>query len=181
MKQRSWRVLVALQNAANRSKWISSTECALFVHTEARHWTSHIEAPMCASRPLYLASECKRMLRDSEFTLTKPTACIDFSVIGFQPVLSSCDVVQLANAQQSINKPCGIPNIGNTCFANALLQCCRQLLSRIPSHLLPKSQQCLLASAMQGDLFDKEDVKRWPCWTLLPIGPQRDASEVLEM
>ena len=38
MKKRSWRVLVALQNAANRAKWVSFTEGALFVHTEALHW-----------------------------------------------------------------------------------------------------------------------------------------------
>ena len=41
LKGRSWRVLVTLQHAANRAKMISSTECALFVHTEQQHWTSH--------------------------------------------------------------------------------------------------------------------------------------------
>ena len=39
--KRSYRVLSALQLAANRTKVISSTECALFVHSEQQHWTSH--------------------------------------------------------------------------------------------------------------------------------------------
>ena len=53
LKKRSWRVLVALQNAANRAKWISSTESAIFVHTEALHWQSHNEIPMfCADTQL---------------------------------------------------------------------------------------------------------------------------------
>ena len=41
-KARSRRVLLRLQHSANRSKWISSTECALYVHTEQQHWTSHV-------------------------------------------------------------------------------------------------------------------------------------------
>ena len=45
VKARSRRVLLRLQHSANRSKWISSTECALFVHTEQQHWTSHSEVP----------------------------------------------------------------------------------------------------------------------------------------
>ena len=206
LQKRSWRVLVALQNAANRSKWISSTESALLVHTEALHWSSHNEVPMFVSRPIYMASECKRMLSDSKHTLTKPTTSFDFSVIGFQHIKATRAVLQVAHAQQAISKPCGlqressvrdvlqlanaplsidtprgIPNLGNTCFINAILQCCRQLLSRIPSHLLPHSQQCPLAAALQADFFDREAVRRWPCWMMLPIGPQRDACEVLEM
>ena len=58
LKRRSWRVLVTLQHAANRAKMISSTECALFVHTEQSHRTSHNEVPVFASRPIYIASEC---------------------------------------------------------------------------------------------------------------------------
>ena len=64
---------------------------------------------------------------------------------------------------------------------NALLQCCRQLLLRVPSHLLPESQECPLARALQAQPFSESDVKQWPCWTFLPTGPQRDACEVLEM
>ena len=64
---------------------------------------------------------------------------------------------------------------------NALLQSFRQLVLRIPSHLLPNSLQCPLARALQSEHFNEEQVKQWPCWTVLPIGPQRDASEVLEM
>ena len=58
LKRRSWRVLVTLQHAANRAKMISSTECALFLHTEQQHWTSHFEVPLFISRPIYMASEC---------------------------------------------------------------------------------------------------------------------------
>ena len=75
----------------------------------------------------------------------------------------------------------GIPNVGNTCFMNALLQCCRQLLLRVPSHLLPESQECPLARALQAQPFSESDVEQWPCWTFLPTGQQRDACEVLEI
>ena len=51
-KRPSWQVLVPLDNTANRTKWISSTECALYVHTEQPHWTS------CHPYILY---ECQRM------------------------------------------------------------------------------------------------------------------------
>ena len=78
-------------------------------------------------------------------------------------------------------RPRGIPNVGNTCSMNALLQCCRQLLLRVPPHLLPESQECPLARALQAQPFSESDVKQWPCWTFLPIGQQRDACEVLEM
>ena len=35
------RVLLRIQYVANRTKWISSTEAALYVHTEQQHSTSH--------------------------------------------------------------------------------------------------------------------------------------------
>ena len=69
---RSRRVLLKLQYAANRAKWISATECALYVHTEQQHWTSHYEVPMFISRPLYMISECKRILSNDYLTLTRP-------------------------------------------------------------------------------------------------------------
>ena len=181
LKRRSWRVLVTLQHAANRAKMISSTECALFVHTEQQHWTSHNEVPLFISRPIYMAAECQRMLSGSKNTLTKPATSVDFSVLGFRRAASVGDVPQRAKAQQDPNGLYGIPNVGNTCFMNAVLQCCRQLLLRVPSHLLPESQECPLARALQAEPFSEEDVKRWPCWTFLPTGPQRDACEVLEM
>ena len=64
---------------------------------------------------------------------------------------------------------------------NALLQSCRQLLLRVPSHLLPESQECPLAQALQAQPFSESDVKQWSCWAFLPTGQQRDACEVLEM
>ena len=101
---------------------------------------------------------------------------------GFRRAALVADVPQLAIAQpRFLDGPHGIPNVGNTCFMNALLQCCRQLLLRVPSHLLPESQECPLARALQAQPFSESDVKQWPCWTFLPTGPQRDACEVLEM
>ena len=49
-KARGRRVLLRLQYSANRSKWISSTEAALYVRTEQQYWTSHNEVPL-AHRP----------------------------------------------------------------------------------------------------------------------------------
>ena len=61
VKVRGRRILLRLQHAANRSKWISSTDCALFVHTEQQHWASHNEVPMFLSRALFQILECKRI------------------------------------------------------------------------------------------------------------------------
>ena len=71
-KARGRRILLRLQYSANRSKWISSTEAALYVHTEQQHWTSHHEALLFLSRPLYLIWECKRFLFCSKSTITRP-------------------------------------------------------------------------------------------------------------
>ena len=59
LKRRSWRVLVTLQHAANRAKMISSTECALFVHTEQQHWSSHNEFPYSSA----VTSTCWKKLQ----------------------------------------------------------------------------------------------------------------------
>ena len=58
-KARGRRVLLRLQYSANRSKWISSTEAASYVHTEQQHWTSRNEVPLFQSRSLHLIWECK--------------------------------------------------------------------------------------------------------------------------
>ena len=63
---RGRRVLLRLQYSANSSKWISSTEAALYVHTEQQHCTSHHEVLLFLSRPLYLIWECKRFLSCSK-------------------------------------------------------------------------------------------------------------------
>ncbi len=78
------------------------------------------------------------------------------------------------------NAPTPLHNIGNTCFMNALLQCCRQLIARIPSSLLPASSQCPLAEALLDVSSVRELYRRWRCWSCLAVGPQRDACEVFE-
>ena len=148
VKARSLRLLLRLQHAANRSKWISSTESALFVHTEQQHWTSHNEVPMFLSRPLYQISECKRILSGSKTILTRAATSVNFAVLDYERDAAAGDVEPLASTQQDPDAPQGLHNIGNTCFMNALLQCCRQLLLRIPSNLLPESRQCPLARAL---------------------------------
>jgi hypothetical protein len=71
--------MLRLQHAANRSKWISSFECALFVHGEQTHWISHNELPMFLIRPLYQISECKRFLSGAETRLTKAATSVDIT------------------------------------------------------------------------------------------------------
>ena len=196
MKARSRRVLLRLQHSANRSKWVSSTECALYVHTEQQHWTSHNEVPMFTSRALYLISECQRILSGDKSLITKAAAPADFSVVSYecemplpdappgtsaQRCATSGDGSHLAGVGSVSNAPPMLHNIGNTCFMNALLQCCRQVISRLPSHLLPKSQRCPLAVPLRQQTFTAEEIEQWVCWNCLPVGPQRDACHILEM
>ena len=57
--------------------------------------------------------------------------------------------------------PPALYNIGNTCYMNALLQCCRQVLARIPPHLLPQSDRCPLSMPLRGEHFTREDVTEY--------------------
>ena len=97
-----------------------------------------------------------------------------------QRCATSGDGSHLAGVGSGSNAPTMLHNIGNTCFMNALLQCCRQVLSRLPSHLLPKSQRCPLAVPLRQQTFTEEEISQWACWNYLPVGPQRDACHILE-
>ena len=122
-KARGRRVLLRLQYSANRSKWISSTEAALYVHTEQQHWTSHHEVPVFLSRPLYLIWECKRILSSNKAIITRADTATNFSQITyeFQPTATAGggshlpatsktstvvgDGIHLATAQSPRNAP----------------------------------------------------------------------------
>ena len=84
VKLRARRILLRLQHAANRSKWISSTECALFVHTEQQHWASHNEVPMFLSRALFQISECKRILSGCKTIVTRADTSVHLSVLNYE-------------------------------------------------------------------------------------------------
>ena len=143
--------------------------------------------------------ECKRILSSSKPIITRADAATHFSQITyeFQPSATAGDGshlparsetstvvgdgIHLATAQSSRNAPTPLHNIGNTCYMNALLQCCKQILARIPSHLLPQSDTCPLSVPLRQQSFSREDIAAWRCWMTLPVGPQRDACRVLEI
>ena len=144
-KLRAKRVALRLQFAANRSSWVSSTECALFIKTEQTRWASHNEVPLFLSRPLFQISECKRVLSAAPTFLTRAASVDTMSADMTSTKATTTAAPRLAGASQSAATPAalGTPrplqNIGNMCFANALLQCCRQLVARMPSDQLPAS------------------------------------------
>ena len=169
------------------------------MHTEQQHWTSHHEVPLFLSRPLYLIWECKRVLSSNKAIITRADTATTFSHItyDFQPTTAAGDDshlaadsksstvvgdgIHLATAQSSRSAPAPLHSIGNTCYMNALLQCCRQILARIPSHLLPQSDTCPLSVPLRQQYFTREDIAAWRCWMTLPVGPPCDACHVLEI
>ena len=150
---------------------------------------------MFLSRPLYQISECKRILSGSPVILTRADVPVSCSVLSYEcrDDAMSGDGSHLASERRPCPTryepatradpaaPMGVHNIGNTCFMNSILQCFRQMLLRIPSDLLPKSQRCPLAVPLKQRAFSKRDVQQWDCWKYLAVGPQRDACHVLEM
>ena len=146
-KVRGRKVMLRLQHAANRSKWISATESALYVHTEQHHFSTHNEVPMFASRALFCIMECKRMLMGGKGLVTRADTAIHFSVLDFEcgvppskgkrNVSLQVSAVEtedqhkresLGDVPQLASTATGLHNVGNTCFPNALLQGFRQIL-----------------------------------------------------
>lgn len=70
-KPRAKRVMLRLQFSANKAKWVSSIETAIYVHTEQQHFSSHNEVPMFTSRPFFLICDCKRFLSSGKKMLTR--------------------------------------------------------------------------------------------------------------
>ena len=127
------------------------------MHTERQHWTSHNEVPMFLPRPLYLISECKRILSAHKSILTRAVPPTSFDVLtykyseaegtsggdssqradcggGLHPAVrqhqlgaTPCDSSQRAD----LDAPTALPNIGNACYFNALLQCLKLQLCSV--------------------------------------------------
>ena len=156
------------------------------MHTEQTHWVSHNEISVFLGRPFYNISQCKRVLLGAKAALTRAAPvdiiCVDVALSGraMGAASESAGRSQGGTTPVAADAPTPLHNIGNTCFMNALLQCCRQLIARIPSSLLPASSQCPLAEALLDVSSVRELYRRWRCWSCLAVGPQRDACEVFE-
>ena len=83
-KTRGWRFLLLLQHSANRSKWMSSTECALYVRKQQQNWASHNGVPVFLSLAFHLISECQRILAGSEAILTRTSTSAQFPVMKYE-------------------------------------------------------------------------------------------------
>ena len=154
---------------------------------------------MFLSRPFYLIFECKRILSGIGTILTRADTPLHFSVVNSswadgamlgagsqqcspqQAAPTLGDGIHLVSEGASLDAPTALHNIGNTCFMIALLQCFKQMLSRLPPELLPKSQRCPLVAALSQRTSTNEDVVRWGCWAYLPIVSQRDACHIVEI
>jgi len=82
-KARAKRVLIRLQNAANRCHWFSSTELAVFLKTGDTFWTSHNDAPVFISKLVFMLHECRRALEDRTPGLLE-AADVSLQVIEFE-------------------------------------------------------------------------------------------------
>ena len=182
-KSRGRRVLLRLQYSANRSKWISSTECALYVHTEQQHWTSHNESILFLSRPLYVLWECKRSLACGDTHLTRPDVIGQFAQLTYVPKAVDVDMQckQQPCLDANIGLPLGISNIGNTCYVNAVLQCLRQILARIPVYEWPKRDTCPLALPLRQTKATWQQINTWSMWQFFDQGEQDDADRALRI
>ena len=73
------------------------------------------------------------------------------------------------------HKPPRLRNL-NTCYTNAILQGCRQVIRQATWHDITSSSPCPFAETLRAEAASMQ----WRCWRYFPPGRQRDASEVLE-
>ena len=137
---RARRVVNRLNSAANRSSWVSCTELALYVHTEQAHWQTHKNVPTLLTRGLWLIHECRRLLEGRGNAVLSasevPINVISFSSHPHGAELASRDDSGLSAPHRDASQlavlprsaPAPLPNIGDTCFWNSLVQCWRQTL-----------------------------------------------------
>ena len=173
IRKRARAVLFRLQHAANRAKWISSTEAALYVHTEQQHWSSHTEVPMFLSKALFMVQECKRLLSGNKSVLTRAATTDNFDVIDYR-MNDSAAVFSRPIA------PTPLYNVQNSCFFNAIIQCLKRILNILPTSMFPQCSNCPLAEPLTQHAPTPNDIEAWTAWTFVPKNIQQDASQVLE-
>ena len=145
-------------------------------------------------------NECQRVLQGSRGTLlsaaTVPITTIDYTCVRVKTaeIVANRDLSRASiegtthddahlvgaprkqiPAVTSMTPP-AMHNLGNTCYLNAIFQCCRQLFPSAVLHSVVPGPLCPLAEVLQA----KRATLQWRCWRYFPPGCQRDASEVLE-
>lgn len=98
---------------------------------------------MFTSRPFFLICDCKRSLSSGKKMLTRTAPSAQFAQMAFERKVASLPRSSLPadDGRDLANKPKRMANIGNTCYADALLQCCKHMLARISLDRLPKSDE----------------------------------------
>ena len=63
-KERARKIVIKFQSAANRCRWFSSTELAVYLRTGGTCWMSHKDTPVFLSKIIYMMHACHRLLED---------------------------------------------------------------------------------------------------------------------